>query len=90
MNKLLRAIRIILRAEHLRRTLLIMTVVGSWLTAVNLSDLILAEGLTPAILGKILLNYLTPFVVANLGLLAHAADHHPDSLYDEPEHDQSR
>lgn len=57
--------------HHLKRTLLIALVVGSWLTAFNLGDLLLAGPLDSALLTKTFLNYLTPFVVANLGLLSH-------------------
>jgi hypothetical protein len=42
-------------------------VVGTWLTAVNQWDVMLA-GRVPW--GRIALNYLTPFVVASLGFLA--------------------
>lgn len=55
---------------HLRRTGLIALVVGSWLTLFNQGD-VLAHGRLDAGIGvKIALNYLTPFVVANLGLLS--------------------
>ena len=42
-------------------------VVGSWLTAVNQWDVILA-GRVPW--GRVALNYATPFAVASLGFLA--------------------
>ena len=60
----------VLAPAHLRRTSLITVIVGSWLTAFNHGDA-LASGAWDATLGlKILLNYVTPFVVANLGLLS--------------------
>lgn len=60
----------VLAPTHLRRTSLITVIVGSWLTAFNHGDA-LASGSWDATLGlKILLNYVTPFVVANLGLLS--------------------
>ena len=55
---------------HLRRTLTITLVVGSWLVFYNLGDVILNHGLTVRTVVKIALNYLTPFVVSNLGLLS--------------------
>ncbi len=55
---------------HLRRTGLIALVVGSWLSLVNLGDLLLVGPITAGLLLKLALNYLTPFVVANLGLLS--------------------
>lgn len=57
---------------HLRRTLTITFVVGSWLVFYNLGDVILHHGINVRTGVKILLNYLTPFVVSNLGLLSRA------------------
>lgn len=59
-----------LEHEHLVRTCTIAVVVGSWLTLYNQGDVILASGIDPLLLAKVGLNFLTPFVVANLGLLA--------------------
>ncbi len=59
-----------LRPAHLRRTGLISLVVGTWLTAVNQGDLVLAGGLDFGMMVKITPKYATPFVVANLGLLS--------------------
>lgn len=64
----------ILRPAHLCRTGLIALVVGSWLAAFNQGDVLLAGGWTAALGFKVLLNYLTPFVVANLGLISHKAE----------------
>ena len=44
--------------------------VGTWLTLVNQADIIAANGFDGALLLKIGVNYLTPFVVSNLGLLS--------------------
>ncbi len=55
---------------HLRRTGLVALIVGSWLTAFNLGDLILYQPFSCLLAGKVLLNFATPFVVANLGLLS--------------------
>lgn len=60
--------------RHLRRTVSIMLLVGTWLTLYNLGDILLSTGITPALIGKILLNYFTPFVVANWGLLSRETD----------------
>lgn len=60
----------VLTPAHLRRTGLIALLVGSWLTAFNLSDALLAGAWSAGLALKVFLNYLTPFVVANLGLLA--------------------
>jgi len=63
-------LRTVWSLTHLKRTGLIALVVGTWLTAFNLGDALLADGWSQAIGLKIFLNYLTPFVVANLGLLS--------------------
>jgi hypothetical protein len=64
------ALRIVLRREHLRRTLRIALVVGTVLTIINQGDVILRGDATAATWIKGALNYCVPFVVANLGLLA--------------------
>lgn len=63
-------VRICCRPRHLRRTSTIAIVVGSWLTLFNQGEVLWAGELSFALLLKVLLNYLTPFVVANLGLLS--------------------
>lgn len=63
-------LRVVFMPTHLRRTLTIALLVGSWLTLVNQGDVILRSGWSLALLVKVGLNYLTPFVVANLGLLS--------------------
>lgn len=45
-------------------------IVGSWLTAFNLGDQLLKGESDQAVAIKIFLNYLTPFIVANFGLLS--------------------
>ena len=63
-------VRVCFEWEHLRRTSVITIVVGTWLTAFNHYPQLLT-GVVDAELGvKVLLNYLTPFVVANAGLLS--------------------
>lgn len=58
------------RREHLRRTVRIALAVGTILTAINQSDVILGGQATTATWIKTALNFCVPFVVANLGLLA--------------------
>ena len=64
------AIAIVLRPEHLRRTLRIALVVGLILTAINQADVIIRGNATTLTAVKIGLNFCVPFVVSNLGLLA--------------------
>ena len=64
------ALRVCCEWRHLRATGGIALLVGTWLTVVNQGDVIWARGLDAALLLKIAINYLTPFVVSNLGLLA--------------------
>jgi hypothetical protein len=67
-------LRICLKSDHLRRTGLITALVGTWLTLFNQGDLLLAGAVDPVLLVKIALNYATPFVVANAGLLSRQAE----------------
>ena len=66
------ALRICLKREHLRRTLTIALVVGTILTAINQADGILRGEASAATVVKGALNYVVPFIVSNLGLLAGA------------------
>lgn len=63
-------VAIALRPVHLRRTVLIALIVGTWLTAFNHGDELLRGGLDARLAAKIALDYLTPFIVSNVGLLA--------------------
>lgn len=63
---------VVMKPAHLRRTGVTALIVGSWLTIVNLGDLLLHGVLTLHLLMKIALNYATPFIVANIGLLSRA------------------
>lgn len=56
---------------HLKRTLLIAFLVGSWLNLFNHGDELLRGAFTAALAIKLALNYVTPFIVSNFGLLAH-------------------
>lgn len=72
LTRLCRTAEVILRPAHLKRTLLTALLVGSWLTFFNLGDALVANALTWPLALKIALNYTTPFVVANIGLLSRA------------------
>lgn len=63
------ALRIVLRPEHLRRTLTIALVVGATLTLINQVDVIAGGNATGLTWVKVGLNFCVPFVVSNLGLL---------------------
>ncbi len=62
--------QVVCRLEHLKRTGLTAFIVGTWLTMVNHWDVLATSGLDWNLVAKIGLNYLTPFVVANIGLLS--------------------
>ncbi|HWH46037.1 MAG TPA: nitrate/nitrite transporter NrtS [Thermoleophilaceae bacterium] len=64
------AIDIVLRPEHLRKTLKIAFIVGCVLTTINQLDVYLRGDATALIYLKTGLNFCVPFVVSNLGLLA--------------------
>jgi hypothetical protein len=61
------------RRDHLRATGGIALVVGTWLTLINQADIFLAQGFSMSLAMKVTINYLTPFVVSNLGLISHKA-----------------
>ncbi len=61
---------VVLDPTHLKRTLLIAFVVGSWLNLFNHADALLHGAMNAPLAVKLALNYLTPFVVSNAGLLA--------------------
>jgi len=65
-----RLVRLCCQPRHLRRTSTIAIVVGSWLTLFNQGGVLWAGEVSFALLLKVFLNYLTPFAVANLGLLS--------------------
>ncbi len=56
--------------RHLRRTFTIALIVGSWLTLFNQGEVLTSGQLNSVLLLKVFLNYLTPFVVANFGLIS--------------------
>jgi hypothetical protein len=63
--------RVVATPVHLKRTLLIAFVVGSWLNLFNHGDELLRGAFTAPLAIKLALNYVTPFIVSNFGLLAH-------------------
>ena len=63
-------LKVCCRWEHLKATGGVALLVGTWLTLVNQADVIAIQGFDVAVLLKIIVNYLTPFVVSNAGLLA--------------------
>lgn len=69
------ACRIIFNPTHLRRTLLVMAVVGLLLSLFNDGTQIFHGPWHSALIGKIIVNFCMPFVVANLGLLAHHSEY---------------
>jgi hypothetical protein len=64
------ALRYCLERRHLRRTVRIALVVGVVLTAINELDVIARGDATASTWIKCGLNFIVPFVVSNLGLLA--------------------
>jgi hypothetical protein len=63
--------RIVFTPVHLKRTLLIAFVIGTWLNLFNHGEALLHGAMHASLAVKLALNYLTPFVVSNVGLLAH-------------------
>jgi hypothetical protein len=63
-------VEICLARPTLRRTARIAAVVGLVLTGINEGDVLLRGHLSAAIGVKIALNFVVPFVVSNLGVLA--------------------
>lgn len=55
---------------NLRRTATIAAVVGSLLVAINQTGQLIRGDLHPALVARILLDYLIPFLVSNAGVLS--------------------
>lgn len=70
LRRLLHLSQVVFDPVHLRRTAGIAAAVGTFLTLVNQGDVLVAGHWSAALLTKIALNYLTPFVVSNMGLLS--------------------
>jgi hypothetical protein len=64
------AARICLRRQHARRTVRIALVVGVILTLINQADVIIRGDATAVTWIKAAGNFVVPFIVSNLGLLA--------------------
>lgn len=69
--------RVVFTPVHLKRTLLIALAVGTWLNLFNHGDELLRGMMNAQLAGKLALNYLTPFIVSNIGLLAHRRSSEP-------------
>jgi len=63
-------VRVIITPVHLKRTVLVALVIGTWLNLFNHGDELLNGMMNAHLAAKLTLNYLTPFVVSNVGLLA--------------------
>lgn len=63
--------------RYLRRTATIGVVVGTWLTFMNHGDALLYGSPSWELTTRVALNYLTPFVVSNLGLLSRPPSQEP-------------
>ncbi len=69
-SRIVEACRYCVKPARLRRTATIALVVGTILTLLNQGDVILGGDATGATAVKAALNYVVPFVVANLGMLS--------------------
>jgi hypothetical protein len=65
-------VRPCLRRVNLRRTFGIALVVGCVLTAINQGDVILAGDATGRTVLKVVMNFIVPFIVSNLGVISGA------------------
>jgi hypothetical protein len=70
LSRIADACRYCARREHFRRTIRIALVVGLLLSAINQGQTILTGMATAATAVRCVANFLIPFVVSNLGLLA--------------------
>lgn len=77
-NSLRHALSVMLHPLHLMRTCVVALVVVGWLSLFNEGGQLLTGPWTPALALKIALNILTPFAVANLGLLSRQEGVDPD------------
>ena len=75
LRRLLHLASVAFHPTHLRRTGTIAVAVGTLLTLVNQGDVLVGGHWSAALVTKIALNYLTPFVVSNLGLLSRTLEH---------------
>lgn len=82
------ALRYCSRPVHLHRTITIAVIVGTWLTLLNQGGALLSGEWTDGLLLRMSLNYLTPFIVSNLGLLSNGP--HPRSTGESGARSQAR
>lgn len=64
------AVRVVACRRHLRTTIRIALVVGTILFAINQLDVVLRGDAGPIVWVKVVVTYLVPFAVCNLGILA--------------------
>ena len=75
----LRRIRaVVLHPPHLKRTCMVALLVGIWLSVFNVGGQLLAGPRDLQLAIKIAMNVLTPFAVANLGLISRQAGSESD------------
>lgn len=73
-GRLARVVDICCRPEHLRRTTVVSIVVGTWLTLFNQGGALFYDPINAEFASVVFLNYLTPFIVANAGLLSNTGN----------------
>ncbi|MEO8460669.1 MAG: hypothetical protein ABI451_09080 [Dokdonella sp.] len=71
---------VVLHPVHLGRTGLVALLVGLWLTLFNQGTQLLVWPWSAPLVFKIAMNVITPFVVANLGLMSRQAESKVDAL----------
>lgn len=76
----LEAFRYCAQPRHLRWTLRVALVMGVIYSAINQADLILNGDANALLIVKLPLNFLAPFVVANIGLLGARRDKGGDAV----------
>jgi hypothetical protein len=60
---------VVLYRPHLRKTIRIALIVGTVLFVINQLDVVVRGAATPVVWLKVVLTYLVPFCVSNLGIL---------------------
>jgi hypothetical protein len=60
---------VVLYRPHLRKTVRIALIVGTVLFVINQLDVVVRGAATPVVWLKVVLTYLVPFCVSNLGIL---------------------
>lgn len=71
-------LRVVLHPPHLKRTCMVALLVGVWLSVFNLGGELLAGPWNMPLAIKVAMNLLTPFAVANLGLISRQAGSESD------------